>query len=106
MNTYLLQNNESIIKTDNDNRANQNSITIGTQTEETLNIGKDLGPLGPDRAVNPLKNTQTGETPLLFSGVMNGNFIAEAIKLDNQSARIRKMIINKDWLALKHHSKY
>ena len=36
---------------------------------------------------------------------MNENFIAEAIKLDNQSARIRKLIINKDWLALKHYSK-
>ena len=34
------------------------------------------------------------------------NCIAEAIKLDIQSARIRKLIINKDWLALKLYSKY
>ena len=37
---------------------------------------------------------------------MNENIIAEATKLDNQSARIRKLIISKDWLALKHYSKY
>ena len=37
---------------------------------------------------------------------MNKNFISEAIKLDNQSNRIRKMIQNQDWLALKHYSRY
>ena len=84
------------------------SVTIATQTDTDNNLGKGLTPLDPTRAKNPFDNTQSeNNIPLSnLHKVMNENFISEAIKLDNQSNRIRKMIQNQDWLALKHYSRY
>ena len=84
------------------------SVTIATQTDTDNNLGKRLTPLDPTRAKKPFDNTQLeNNIPLSnLHKVMNENFISEAIKLDNQSNRIRKMIQNQDWLALKHYSRY
>ena len=84
------------------------SITTSTQTDNQCNLGKRLTPLDPSRVKNPLENTHS-ENNIPLSNLhkkMNENFISEAIKLDNQSNRIRKMIQNQDWLALKHYSRY
>ena len=73
------------------------------------NIGKATEPQDPNRAENPFEKAQPGKNPIQLSNlhkVLNEHFIAEATKLDNQSARIRKLIINKDWLEIKHYSKY
>ena len=84
------------------------SITTSTQTDNQCNLGKGLTPLDPSRVKNPFENTHSeNNIPLSnLHKVMNENFISEAIKLDNQSNRIRKMIQNQDWLALKHYSRY
>ena len=109
MNTIPLQSNQTLINTEEEFQINNNSVTIGTQTENTSNVGKGIEPLDPNRVENPFDKAQLVETPIQLSNlhkVFNGNFFAEAIKLDNQSARIRKLIIKKDWIALKHNSKY
>ena len=84
------------------------SVTTATQTDIGNNLGKGTTPLDPTRVKNPFENTQSeNNIPLSnLHKVMNENFISEAIKLDNQSNRIRKMIQNQDWLALKHYSRY
>ena len=108
MNTFPLKRKQTLINTEEELQINHNSVTIGTQIENTSNIGKGMEPLDPNRAENPFDKAQPGETPIHLSNfhkVLNDNFIVEAIKPDNQSARIRKLIINKDWIALKHYSK-
>ena len=109
MNSIPLQSNQALINTDGESQANNSSVTIGTQTENLSIMGKGIEPLDPNRVENPFKKTQPGETSIQLSNlhkVLNEKFIAEVIKLDNQRARIRKLIINEDWLALKHYSKY
>ena len=69
-------------------------ITTATQTDHQCKIGKGLTPLDPNRVKNRFDDTQS-DTNILQSNlhkVMNENFISEAIKLDNQSNRIRKTI--------------
>ena len=84
------------------------SVTTATQIDIDNNLGKGITPLDPTRVKNPFENTQSeNNIPLSnLHKVMSENFISEAIKLDNQSNRIRKMIQNQDWLALKHYSRY
>ena len=65
MNAYPLQNIQSIINTDTENKLNQNTITIGTQTDETSNIRKGLEPLDPNWADNPFEITQRAK-PLYY----------------------------------------
>ena len=103
-----LQNNSDLLNNDNAIPQNSNSVTIGLQNEQTSNIGRGTEPLDPNRAKKPFEHPQPGNNSLQlanFYKVMNEHFITKAIKLDNQSCRNRKMILNKDWLAVKHHSK-
>ena len=84
------------------------SNNIATQTDNPSNLGKGTTPLDHNRVKNPFENTQA-DTPIPLQNlhkVLNENFISGAIKLDNQSNKIRKMIQNQDWLALKHYSRY
>ena len=109
MNSIPLQNNSNLVNNNVDIQQNPNSITIGTQTDNSSNIGKGTETLDPNRVINPFDNSQPGSNPLQLTNrhkVMNVHFIAEAIELDNQSSRIRKLINNKGWPALKHFSEY
>ena len=84
------------------------SITIATQTDIPTNLGRGTTPLDPNRVEKPFDIAQS-DTPTLLANlhkVLNESFISEAIRLDNQSNRIRKIIQNQDWLALKHYSRY
>ena len=83
------------------------SITITTQTDNPTNLGRGSNPLDPNRVENPFDIAQSyTPTPLTnLHEVLNVNFISEAIRLDNQSNRIRKMIQNQDLLALSFFSR-
>ena len=84
------------------------SITIATQTDNPTSIGNGTTPLDPNRVENPFDTAQSDTSiPLAnLHKVLNENFISEAIRLHNQSNRIRTAIQNQDWLALKHYSRF
>ena len=78
------------------------SITIGTQMNSNSNIGQGLKPLNPRIAKNPfhditLKNSRN--CLLNLHKVLGETFIAEAIKNNSNSNKIRRFIELQDWPA-------
>ena len=64
MNTIPLQRNQTLINREEELQFNNNSVNIGTQTENTSNIGKGIEPLDPNWVENPFDKAQPGETPI------------------------------------------
>ena len=99
----------------NPNKGNRSNTTtekptftrIGNQTDIPSNIRRGTEPSNPIRVKNPIDDPQL-DIPIPLTNLhkfLNGNFKSEAIGLDNQSNRMKKMIQNKDRLALKHYSR-
>ena len=83
-------------------------LPLAPKTETPSNIERGTEPLEHNWLKNPFDNPHSDiHIPLSnLSKVLNENFISEAIRLDNQRNKIRKMIQNKDWLASKHYFHY
>ena len=104
-----------LTNTPSDNRQTPNSITppkaitIGTQTDCISNIGQELKSLNPHIVKNPFDEITLENSPdylLNLYKVPGESFIAEAIKNDTTSNKIRRLIELQDWNAIKNFSKY
>ena len=83
------------------------SSTIGNQTETPSNMGSGTKPLNPNPAKNQFDNPHSDIPIPIWNlhNVLKENLISETIHLDNESNRVRNMIQNNDWLALKRYSR-
>ena len=84
-------------------------ITIGTQTDSNSNLGQGIKPHNPYILKNPFDNTTIENSPdylLNLHKVLGEAFIAEAIKTDSTSNKIRRLIELQDWTAFKNLSHY
>ena len=89
--------------------SNSKAITIGTQTDCISNIGQGLKPLNPNIVKNPFDQVTLENSPdylLNLHKVLGESFIAEAIKNDTNSNKIRRLIELQDWNAIKCFYKY
>ena len=89
--------------------SNPKAITIGTQTDCVSNIGQGLKPLNPNIVKKPFYQVTLENSPdylLNLHKVLGESFIAEAIKNDTNSNKIRRLIELQDWNAIKRFSKY
>ena len=59
MNSVPLQSNQALINTDSESKANNSSVTIGTQTENLSIMGKGTEPLDPNRVEKPIQKNPT-----------------------------------------------
>ena len=85
------------------------AITIGTQTDCISNIGQGLKPMKTHIVKNPFDEITLENSPdylLNLHKDLGESFIAEAIKNDTNSNKIRILIELKDWDAIKNISKY
>ena len=83
MNSIRLQNNSDLLNDNNAIPKSFNSVTIGTQTEQTSNVGRGTETLETNGASNSFENPQPGNNPLQLANlhkVINEHFIAESIK--------------------------
>ena len=72
-----------------------------------LKYRKRQGSFRSQSGKRPIRRSPIRTSPFLHRiKVLNEKFISEAIRLDNQSNRVPKMIQNQDWLALKHYFPY
>ena len=88
--------------------SNPKAITIGTQTDCLSNIGQGLKPLNPNIVKNPFDQVTLENSPdylLNIHKFLGKQFIAEAIKSDTNSNKIRRLIELQDWNAIKCFSK-
>ena len=76
-------------------------ITIGAQTESSSKVGQGLKPLNPLIVNNPFDDITIEKDKIPGEA-----FIAEAIKNDFTSNKIRRLIELQDWTAIKNFSKY
>ena len=89
--------------------SNPEAITIGAQTDCVSNIGQGLKPLNSNIVKNPFDQVTLENSPdylLNLHKVLGESFIAEAIKNDTNSNKIRRLIELQDWNAIKCFSKY
>ena len=89
--------------------SNPKAITTGTQNDCSSNIGQGLKPLNPNIVKNPFDQVTLENSPdylLNLHKVLGESFIAEAIRNDKNSNKIRRLIELQDWNAIKCFSKY
>ena len=80
------------------------SIYIGTQTDNNFNIGQGLRPFNPHIVKNPFDDItleNSSDYLLNLHKVLGEAFISEAIKIDTNSNKIRRLIELQDWTAIK-----
>ena len=110
----MLSNNNSDISPNNTQKNENNtgtppvSNTNGTQNENSSNIGQGLKPLNPLIVKNPFDDITVENPPnylLTLHKVLGEPFVAEAIKNDSTSNKIRRLIELQYWTAIKNFSK-
>ena len=85
------------------------AITIGAQTDCISNFGQKLKPLNPHIVKKPFGEITLENSPDYLLNIhknLGESFIAEAIKNDTTSNKIRRLIELQDWNAIKNFSKY
>ena len=78
------------------------------ETDSNSNLGQGLKPLNPHNVKNPFVIITIENYPdylLNLNKVLGEAFIAEAIKTDSTSNKIRMLIELQDWTAIKNFSK-
>ena len=89
----------------NNSIAPPTGITRGTQTDSNSNLGQGLKPLNPHIVKSPFDDITIENSPdylLNLHKVLGEAFVAEAIKNDSNSNKIRRLIDLQDWMAIKN----